>query len=71
MNAASIRALVVEDDEARQQILSEILSGAGLAVDVADGLETATACLRMTPHRLAVVDLSLGGGVCGARNSRW
>ncbi len=57
-----IRALVVEDDAAWQQILSEILIDAGLAVDVADSLDAAVACLRAAPHRLAVVDLSLGGG---------
>lgn len=54
-------ALVVEDDRAWQQILSEILGDAGLSVDVADSLPAAIACLRATPHRLAVVDLSLGG----------
>ncbi len=62
MNVESMRALIVEDDAAWQQILSEMLTDAGLTVDVADSLETATACLRAAPHRLAVVDLSLGGG---------
>ncbi len=56
-----LRALVVEDDRSWQQILSELLGDAGLAVDVADSLPTALACLRAAPHRLAVVDLSLGG----------
>lgn len=56
------RALIVEDERSWQQILSEILSDAGLAVDVVDGLENAVAALRQAPHRLAVVDLSLGGG---------
>ena len=62
MDSPPIRALVVEDDPTWQQILSEILTDAGLTVDVADNLEAATACLRAAPHRLAVVDLSLGGG---------
>jgi DNA-binding NarL/FixJ family response regulator len=53
------RALVVEDNPSWQQILSEILSDAGLAVEVTDTLDTAVPILRSTPHRLAVVDLSL------------
>ncbi|MCX7680803.1 MAG: response regulator [Anaerolineae bacterium] len=59
MNRSPLRALVVEDDPSWQQILSEILSDAGLIVDVADSLETAAECLRSNAHRLAVVDLSL------------
>ena len=58
---ANARALIVEDDHSWQQILSEILGDAGLGVDVADSLESAAASLRAAPHRLAVVDLSLGG----------
>ncbi|MGQ9584379.1 MAG: response regulator [Anaerolineae bacterium] len=61
MNPALPRALVVEDDRSWQQILSEILTDAGLAVDVVDSLAAAIAELRAAPHRLAVVDLSLGG----------
>jgi len=53
------RALVVEDDRSWQQILEEILTDAGLEVDIADGLEAALVYLRAVPHRLAVVDLSL------------
>jgi len=53
------RALIVEDDRSWQQLLSEILTDAGMTVDVADSVEAAVACLRETPHRLAVVDLSL------------
>ncbi|NOZ70847.1 MAG: response regulator [Chloroflexi bacterium] len=56
-----LRALVVEDDQAWQQILVELLSDAGLSVDVAADLNTAEAILRAAPHRLAVVDLSLAG----------
>ena len=54
-------ALVVEDDRSWQQILSEMLSDAGLTVDLADSLEAAVRLMRAQPHRLAVVDLSLGG----------
>jgi DNA-binding NarL/FixJ family response regulator len=55
------RALVVEDNRSWQQILAEILTDAGLAVDIVDGVDAAIACLRAQPHRLAVVDLSLEG----------
>jgi DNA-binding NarL/FixJ family response regulator len=58
---ANARALIVEDDRSWQQILSEILGDAGLDVDVVDCLESAADSLRAAPHRLAVVDLSLGG----------
>ena len=37
----------------------------GLAVDVAEGLSQAVALLRERPHRVAVVDLSLGDGEYG------
>jgi RNA polymerase sigma factor (sigma-70 family) len=52
--------LLVEDDRSWQQLLTEILTDQGMAVDVADSLDAAVACLRAAPHRLAVVDLSLG-----------
>lgn len=54
------RALVVDDDPSWQQILAEILTDQGMAVDVAGSLEAAMASLRAAPHRLAVVDLALG-----------
>lgn len=60
LSPQSSRALVVDDDPSWQQILSEILTDQGMAVDVAGSLEAAVACLRAAPHRLAVVDLSLG-----------
>jgi len=53
------RALVVEDDRSWQQILSEILIDCGLEVDAAENLEDATNQLKGSPHRVAVVDLSL------------
>jgi DNA-binding NarL/FixJ family response regulator len=56
-----IRALVVEDDPSWQQILSEILTDSGLQVDLADTIESAVDQLRAYPHRLAILDLSLGG----------
>jgi len=56
-----MRALIVEDSSAWQQILTEILVDAGLQVDVVDNLDAAVETLRATPHRLAVVDLSLSG----------
>ena len=61
MSAERPRALVVEDDRAWQQILDEILSDLGLAVDVAGSIDDAVQGLRTVAHRLAVVDLSLGG----------
>lgn len=59
MNAGNARALIVEDERSWQQILSEIFTDAGLVVDFADNLQTAMTLLRVYPHRLAVVDLSL------------
>jgi len=56
---AALRALVVEDSPAWQEILTELLTDMGLAVDVAADLDTAVAHLRAAPHRVAVVDLSL------------
>jgi DNA-binding NarL/FixJ family response regulator len=59
MNPIPIRAIVVEDDLSWQQILNEILTDAGLSVDVTDNFEGALKLLKAEPHRLAVVDLSL------------
>lgn len=53
------RALLVEDDPSWQQILAEILTDCGLAVDLAATLPEALALLKTHPHRLAVLDLSL------------
>ena len=61
MNEELPCALVVEDDRSWQQIVNEILTDLGLAVDVADTLEAAVEALAAAPHRLAVVDLSLSG----------
>jgi len=59
MTAQVLRALVVEDDNSWQQILSEILTDCGLEVEVAGSLDEASLSLKAQPHRLAVVDLSL------------
>ncbi len=57
----NILALVIEDEPAWQELLSELLNDLGLSVEVAGELESAVALIRAQPHRLAVVDLSLGG----------
>jgi len=62
LKPAGVRALIVEDNGSWQQILSEILTEAGLTVDIATDVETAVVKLRATSHRLAIIDLSLGGG---------
>ncbi|MBN1873964.1 MAG: response regulator [Anaerolineae bacterium] len=60
--SAALRALIVEDDRSWQQILSEILTDAGLEVDIVNNVEDAITSLRSVSHRLAVVDLALGDG---------
>ena len=57
----TMRALVVEDDPSWQQILTEILIDCGMAVDLAVSYEEAQKLVRPVPHRIAVLDLSLGG----------
>ena len=57
----AVRALVVEDDPSWQQILVEILTDSGLEVDLANSYEDAVEVMRTQPHRLAILDLSLGG----------
>ena len=59
MTNQPLRALVVEDNQSWQQILSEILSDCGLEVDVTGSLDEATNSLKAQPHRIAIVDLSL------------
>ncbi|HEY3345695.1 MAG TPA: response regulator [Anaerolineaceae bacterium] len=61
MSDSKNRALVVEDDPSWQQILGEILRDAGLVVDLAENLAGAVELIRAAPHRIAVLDLSLGG----------
>lgn len=55
-----LRALVVEDEPSWREILTELLTDMGLVVDLASNVESAVLHLRAKPHRLAVVDLSLG-----------
>jgi DNA-binding NarL/FixJ family response regulator len=56
-----MRALIVEDDSSWQQILTEILNDCDLEVDVAESYEEALKLIRASSHRIAVMDLSLGG----------
>jgi len=53
------RALIVEDDRTWQQLLAEMLTDMGLAVDVASSLDEALRVMTTVSHRLAVIDLSL------------
>jgi len=61
MNNKQPRALVAEDSRSWQQILGELLEDMGLAVDYADHYDDAVAALQANAHRLAIIDLSLGG----------
>jgi DNA-binding NarL/FixJ family response regulator len=61
MNDDAPRVLVVEDDPSWQQLLGEILEDIGLAVDMAGSVERAAEQIRGQRHRLAILDLSLGG----------
>jgi DNA-binding NarL/FixJ family response regulator len=56
-----LRALVVDDDRSWREILEEILIEEDFEVDAVGELEGVEALLQAHPHRLAVVDLSLGG----------
>ena len=56
-----IRALIVEDDAAWQQLLAELIEDAGLQVDIARHYDEAVRLMRTYSHRLAVIDLSLAG----------
>ncbi len=60
-SSPKLPALIVEDDPSWQQLIAEILTDAGLTIDIASALPTATEKLRQKPYRLAVIDLSLGG----------
>ena len=54
-----MRALIVEDDPAWQEILTEILTDMGLHVDVAVELTAARSAVAGAHYRVAVIDLSL------------
>lgn len=55
----TLRAIVIEDEPAWQDVLTEILRDTGLPVDVASNFLEAEEKLRTVSHRLAIVDLSL------------
>ena len=55
------RALLVDDDDSWREILKEILEDEGFQVNVASTLAEADKALKEFSHRVAVVDLSLGG----------
>ncbi len=59
--ALPMRALIVEDDSSWQQILAEILDDCDMQVDLAVNYEDAVKLIRTSNHRIAVLDLSLGG----------
>lgn len=59
--AEKLRVLIVEDEASWQQILAEILEDMGLTVDVAANAAAALELIQRQAHRLAVLDLSLGG----------
>lgn len=64
-NLAGRRVLVIDDFASSRSVLRTHLEAWGLRVDEADGLESATECLRERPGRPAwdalLVDLDLGG----------
>jgi DNA-binding NarL/FixJ family response regulator len=55
------RALLIEDDPSWQDILTELLEDCGFQVSHAGALQDALQTIRENTHRVAVVDLSLGG----------
>jgi DNA-binding NarL/FixJ family response regulator len=59
VNQPDLRAIVIEDDPAWQNILKEMMTDLGMAVDVAGEPEEAIRLLRSAAHRIALVDLSL------------
>jgi DNA-binding NarL/FixJ family response regulator len=61
MTEYNLNALVVEDDDSWQEILSELLADNGLTVDVASHLNEALTYLKSRVYRLVIVDLSLSG----------
>jgi DNA-binding NarL/FixJ family response regulator len=58
---SSERALLVEDDDSWREILGELLEDSGFEVSLATTLDDAQRQIRERSHRVAVVDLSLGG----------
>jgi len=60
-NLSTDAGFIVEDDSSWQQILTEILNDCDLEVDLAESYEEALKLIRASSHRIAVMDLSLGG----------
>lgn len=60
-SVSQVRALLVDDDDSWREILQEILEDEGFEVTVVSTLEQAESAIRGLSHKLAVVDLSLGG----------
>lgn len=56
-----MRALVVDDDPAWREIVTEILEDCDYQVCAVDSLEAGQAALKESSFRLAVLDLGLGG----------
>lgn len=56
-----MKALLVDDDDSWRDILKEILEDEGFEVTVASTLQEAESAIKEFSHKLAVVDLSLGG----------
>lgn len=59
MSKKQNRALIVDDDHAWQDILTEILEDEGFLVDVAGDPETARVKIFEHTHKLAVIDLAI------------
>ncbi|HEP8703086.1 TPA: response regulator transcription factor [Pseudomonas aeruginosa] len=57
-----MRVLLIEDDPRMSAILSEVLSGNGMTVDISPDLRTARAALQEHPYRLVLLDLQLPDG---------
>lgn len=55
------RALIVDDDDSWRDLIQELLEDNEFQVDTASTLDQAVALIKSTSHRLAVIDLSLGG----------
>ena len=56
-----MKLLVVEDESKTGDYLRQGLQEAGFVVDLASNLSEALSLIIGTPHRMAIVDLSLAG----------
>lgn len=55
------RALIVDDDDSWRDIVAELLEDCGFQVESAATFEKAERLIKAGTHRVAVIDLSLGG----------